>query len=531
MQCYGVFYYIITLDFIYFSSYIMYVAIRNLFYIKSIENSVAIKIVIENHYLHRKPNTQKSFGLFDKKTNNLLGVIIYGHCASKQLKEGMFGIKEKENIYELTRLWIQDGTPKNTESFFIGQTLKQLDKEIIISFADPSAGHMGTIYQATNFYYTGLSKKSKNLFIRGKEDFNKSNFNIEDSVFNLKVKYGENSVYYIDRTRKHRYFYLNCTSKRKKELLNALQYPLLVYPKKEPLNIIYGLYDPPEWGGELKYVGQSSIGVERAKQHKKPSNLKSNSYKINWIKNLIKNEKMYQIQIIENIGNFTDLKNRDLKLNEAEIKWIEFYKKQGILLTNSTDGGEGTRGNKLTLESKEKISKKRKEWLNTNKLDLSLWETCYKRKEYQNIDNIIHKHCSDCNSFKQLDNFGKDSSSWDKLRSICKICANIRKKEHYNKNTKILSEEEWKKSYINRKDKMSKSIKDKFEKDPLYRDKLSKSKSKAIIGISTKDGHIIEFESALKAYELGKFNNTYISTSIKSGKPYKGYYWKFKKEK
>ena len=66
-----------------------------------------------------------------------------------------------KNVLELTRLWIEDGTPKNTESFFISQCLKRACREIIVSFAQIDAGHVGTVYQATNWYYTGLSAKFK----------------------------------------------------------------------------------------------------------------------------------------------------------------------------------------------------------------------------------------------------------------------------------------------------------------------------------------------------------------------------------
>lgn len=41
----------------------------------------------------------------------------------------------------------------------------------------------------------------------------------------------------------------------------------------------------------------------------------------------------------------------------VEIKMIEFYKNQGIKLTNITDGGEGSRGYLRSLETKSKLSK------------------------------------------------------------------------------------------------------------------------------------------------------------------------------
>ena len=44
---------------------------------------------------------------------------------------------------------------------------------LIISYADSEQGHIGTIYQATNFYYTGYSTDT-NLIINGKREHRRS---------------------------------------------------------------------------------------------------------------------------------------------------------------------------------------------------------------------------------------------------------------------------------------------------------------------------------------------------------------------
>jgi hypothetical protein len=47
----------------------------------------------------------------------------------------------------------------------------------------------------------------------------------------VKEKYGEENVYYVDRPRKHRYIFFNARSRRKKELLGKLKYKVEPYPK------------------------------------------------------------------------------------------------------------------------------------------------------------------------------------------------------------------------------------------------------------------------------------------------------------
>lgn len=292
-------------------------------------------------------------------------------------------------------------------------------------------------------------------------------------------------------------------------------------------NIIYGLYDPLELGGNLRYIGQSAQGLKRAYDHKKPGKLKAHNHKVHWILQLISQNKKYRVDILRDLGEFEDPKVRDAALNEAEIELIAHYRSLGVKLTNSTDGGEGTRGNILSEDSKKLISEKRQLWLANNELPAHLWETCYKRKEHRIIDNIEQKHCSDCDTFKPLTEYYTSKILWDSLESICKICGNIRLKARRAKNHKVLSPEEWAKSYEERTIKMTESIKKKYQ-DPVYAAKVAKAICKPVIATNVNNSFdVMEFESAKAAKEKGFFN-TKISDAIRLNKPYKGYYWKFK---
>ncbi len=112
--------------------------------IERISYQMAQDAVIANHYLHRKAPCTFAFGMFDS-VGQLVGVVIYGVPASSTLLKGICGPDEAQNVYELTRLWVDDSVPKNGESWLIGQTLKQLDREIVVSFADSSADHVGYV--------------------------------------------------------------------------------------------------------------------------------------------------------------------------------------------------------------------------------------------------------------------------------------------------------------------------------------------------------------------------------------------------
>ena len=203
--------------------------IKDNFYIKKISYKEAMDIVVEKHYLHRKCPCSFAFGLFEKSTNNILGVIIYGTPSSAPLRRGICGVEEKDNVIELTRLWVDDEVPQNGESYLIGNTIKLVDKEIIVSYAEIEQGHVGIVYQATNWIYTGLSAKRKNWTIEGE---NKHCQTIADKFTSEQLKdiYGDKFTS-VDRPRKHRYVFLNCNKKRKKELLMKLKYKIEKYPK------------------------------------------------------------------------------------------------------------------------------------------------------------------------------------------------------------------------------------------------------------------------------------------------------------
>lgn len=201
------------------------------YYIEEIDFVTARDVLIANHYLHRQAPYSHAYGLFEKATGNMVGVVNYGVPASTTLLRGICGEAEKNNVYELNRLWIDDSVPKNGESFLVGNTLKLLDKEIIVSFADTSQGHIGYVYQATNFLYTGLSAKFYDYVVKGKEHQHRSTYAYGLTVAELKEKYGEDKVYRVERSRKHRYIYFNANKKRKKELEKALNYKVLPYPK------------------------------------------------------------------------------------------------------------------------------------------------------------------------------------------------------------------------------------------------------------------------------------------------------------
>jgi hypothetical protein len=200
--------------------------------VKQIDYKLAMEIVIQNHYLHRKCPCSIAFGLFNGE--DMVGVIIYGKPSSYTLCEGLAGKEESKNVIEFNRMWICDTMPKNTGSWFISKTLKLCNYEIIVSFADSEQGHVGYVYQASNWLYCGISKKQK--YFRLKDFSNNkggSEYRRRERMSRSKIikEYGEEYIEEYYSSLKYRYVYFNTNKKRKKELLSKLRYEILKYPK------------------------------------------------------------------------------------------------------------------------------------------------------------------------------------------------------------------------------------------------------------------------------------------------------------
>ena len=108
------------------------------------------------------------FGLFCE--NNLIGDMIYGPLGMANAWKKY--ADSESDVIELRRLCCIDNTPKNTESYFIGKTLRWLKKntnfKIFVSYADTFHNHEGIIYKASNFEYHGLTSKGKIIQYEGK---------------------------------------------------------------------------------------------------------------------------------------------------------------------------------------------------------------------------------------------------------------------------------------------------------------------------------------------------------------------------
>jgi hypothetical protein len=184
------------------------------------------------HYAKRKCPISYAFGVY--RQTQLIGVVTYGTPASSSLRNGLAGKQWSPHVLELNRLCCENSP--NIASLLVGRSLRMLPKpSIVVSYADTAQGHVGYIYQATNFIYTGLSAKRTDWKIKGREHLHGAT--IADQSRGqpnraqwMREKYGDN-FYLDDRPQKHRYVFLVGTKKQKASIKAALKYPVKPYPK------------------------------------------------------------------------------------------------------------------------------------------------------------------------------------------------------------------------------------------------------------------------------------------------------------
>lgn len=135
--------------------------------IRLANDSIAKAFVLRHHYSHSFPAARERFGLYCR--GELAGVAVLSHPASQAALDAALPLKAHRA--ELGRFVLLDSVPANGESWFLGRCFeiaRRLGYEAIVSHSDPVqrttaegsivfVGHIGTVYQATNASYVGLT--------------------------------------------------------------------------------------------------------------------------------------------------------------------------------------------------------------------------------------------------------------------------------------------------------------------------------------------------------------------------------------
>ena len=171
-------------------------------------------LILNVHYAKRMPSISFAYGLFEN--GFMQGIVTYGSPASPSLCKGVCGPSYQNSVIELNRLVLVNNK-KNEASFLVGHSLRMLPKyKIVVSYADTKQGHIGFVYQATNWIYTGLTARRTDMAGKKGSHSRHSHNNPNNRV---------------ERSSKHRYVFFLGSKKEKRDAKKCLQYSAQPYPK------------------------------------------------------------------------------------------------------------------------------------------------------------------------------------------------------------------------------------------------------------------------------------------------------------
>jgi hypothetical protein len=229
-------------------------------FIRPIHKNIAKGLIVKNHYSHKWTMCSYALGVFLKNQKNemfeenvddLIGCVVYGGPVGRSSAMSICDNVSIQEVIELTRLWIKDGVGKNIESYVISQSLKWLKNntniKIILSYADDEQGHLGTIYQATNFLFTGRNSDTNlmpnySISLSGPETGYKW---IHSRT--VSATYGSHNVEHLKKCIGHtfyrkkeasklRYIYIIAKDKDKRLILKNLKHKSVPYPKNNNID-------------------------------------------------------------------------------------------------------------------------------------------------------------------------------------------------------------------------------------------------------------------------------------------------------
>ena len=190
---------------------------------------IAKRLIERHHYLHSLPGgTQLAFGVFGDARLQGAVTLGVGPANAHRLVEGA----QRRDCLGLSRVWLANDLPKNSESKTIAIVLRALRShtavKFVLSYADPAQGHVGTVYQAGGWAYVGFSQATPRIDLGdGRQRFTRTLGHAlgTHSIRHLRERGIDARL--VPQAAKHRYITFIDPTWRER-----LRVPVLPYPKR-----------------------------------------------------------------------------------------------------------------------------------------------------------------------------------------------------------------------------------------------------------------------------------------------------------
>jgi hypothetical protein len=200
-----------------------------------ISQTEARQFVNQYEWLGNAGAARYCFGL--RYSGHLAAVVCFARPTSRAAFGALAGAHPAA-VFQLCRGASTHWAPKHAASMLIAWSLRVMESrwnaQLVVAYADPRAGEVGVVYQATNAIYLGMtnSRGPGAYVILGKEYHPRSVHRIFGSAQDSQLRQIDPTYKRIQRTKKHRYVYLLGSEQDRKRLASALRPLSLPYPKR-----------------------------------------------------------------------------------------------------------------------------------------------------------------------------------------------------------------------------------------------------------------------------------------------------------
>jgi hypothetical protein len=215
--------------------------------VREISYDEAKNVILANEWLGNMGTTEFSYGLFFGE--HLAGAACFGRTAGTQVASSVCGDEYAHRVATLCRGACVHWAHPHSASFLINAACRQMTKKgfnVFVAYSDPEAGEIGTVYQASNWLYCGMTSPSEKFRTPdGKTHDARQIHCLTRDRTGGTMKYKRSRAeqkqilaeagceFFKEGGRKHRYVGIYGDRRTKRLLRSALRWEVLPYPKRE----------------------------------------------------------------------------------------------------------------------------------------------------------------------------------------------------------------------------------------------------------------------------------------------------------
>lgn len=216
--------------------------------VRRISFQEAKQIILKYEWLGRMSATKYQYGIFFDPINEDFGGVCGGvvciggqNCTGASYTHRMLKINEPE-VGILARGACVHWAPEHTNSKLVAAACRMVAKEssykVILAYADPAAGEIGTIYQACNWIAIGKTVAQFRMYNKEGKSFDSAKIIVEAQKRGIRWSemyaiYQEHGWHKVKGNSKYRYAFI--IDKKHKELKEAINNLRTDYPKRDSI--------------------------------------------------------------------------------------------------------------------------------------------------------------------------------------------------------------------------------------------------------------------------------------------------------